>query len=289
MLTLPHLSHLATDSSDDNKPDFFIQLILSRETFLQNMTSVERKILTKHAFYLQEKLDEGKLNLAGPRLQGNPPPGIIILETANEKEAHEIIAENPAVKAGIFSFDIHPFKASIMSKNTEMLNKPILLKSDRKISKELIINAPVDKVWKTWTTVSGISTFFAPDGFIELAVGGSYEIYFVPDAPIGQKGSEGAKILSFVPQKMLSFTWNAPLQFGELREEKTWIVIDFASLANNKTHITLTHLGWQTGESWDNLYNYFQKAWDRVLSRLQYCFDFGPIDWKNPDTQEQTN
>ena len=36
-------------------------------------------------------------------------------------------------------------------------------RSERAIKLEIVLNAPVEKVWKAWTTRDGIRSFFAPD------------------------------------------------------------------------------------------------------------------------------
>jgi uncharacterized protein YndB with AHSA1/START domain len=153
----------------------------------------------------------------------------------------------------------------------------------RLIRKEIVITAPVKAVWDAWTTPEGAVTFFAPRANINLDVGGPYELLFDLDAPVGSRGGEGLKLLSFLPMEMLSFEWNAPPQYPNVRKGPyTWVVIQFYSHEQNKVRVRLTHLGWKEGEEWDKVFQYFQRAWDVVLSRLEHRFSKGPIDWKNP-------
>jgi uncharacterized protein YndB with AHSA1/START domain len=119
---------------------------------------------------------------------------------------------------------------------------------------------------------------------VELAVGGDYEMYFDPKQPEGLRGSEGCKILSFVPGEMLSFTWNAPPSIPEVRGQHTWVVLTFHALETKKTQVSLIHLGWQVGEEWQKALQYFDRAWEVVLGRLHYRFQKGPINWKSPFT-----
>ena len=62
--------------------------------------------------------------------------------------------------------------------------KPVTAKehSEKAIKLEIVLNAPVEKVWKAWTTKDGIRSFFAPDCDIDLRVLGKYDILFAPDA-----------------------------------------------------------------------------------------------------------
>lgn len=152
------------------------------------------------------------------------------------------------------------------------------------IRKTVEVPAAVDDVWKAWTTTEGVKSFFAVDGSVELAINGDYEMYFDPKQPEGLKGSEGCKVLSFVPGEMFSFTWNAPPTMPNVRKERTWVVLIFKELGPKKTQVYLFHLGWQMGEEWQQALQYFSKAWDVVLARLAYRFQNGPLDWKNPYT-----
>lgn len=143
----------------------------------------------------------------------------------------------------------------------------------KKLKKEIILNAPTAEVWKKWTTTEGITSFFAPKANIELAIGGKFELYFLLDNPTGQQGSEDCKILSFLPEKMLSFSWNAPPQFPTVRNQKHWYVLEFNEINENESQLQLTGIGWQDSDEWNEVYNYFDKAWSMVLDNLKKSFE----------------
>lgn len=141
---------------------------------------------------------------------------------------------------------------------------------DKKIVKIATVPLSAVKVWAKWTTHGGLLSFFGEDNLVELYPGGAYEIYMLMDNPYGLRGSEGCKILSFLPGKMLSFSWNAPPSFPEIRKSdyKTWVVIEFTEIDVFNTKITLTHLGWPADISWQPVFDYFDKAWSVVLDCL---------------------
>jgi len=142
--------------------------------------------------------------------------------------------------------------------------------TNKQIVKTKTINQPLDTVWWRWTTHEGLKTFFGSDNKIELMPNGAFEIYFLLENPAGLRGSEGCKVLSFLPQRYFSFSWNAPPQFEEVRKSdyKTWIVVEFNAISDNQTQITLTHLGWSDDERWTPVFDYFSKAWDVALNNL---------------------
>ncbi|MCG8408773.1 MAG: SRPBCC domain-containing protein [Phycisphaerales bacterium] len=144
--------------------------------------------------------------------------------------------------------------------------------SERILQKEVTVQASLDEVWHAWTTSEGIASFFSPESNIELRIGGPYELYMgkITDAS-GKRGTEGCRILSYVPREMLSFEWNFPPKVMKLRKSgsKTHVVLRFEDLGENRVRVRFAQLGWKEGEDWDTGYAYFDKAWDGVLDQLK--------------------
>jgi uncharacterized protein YndB with AHSA1/START domain len=140
--------------------------------------------------------------------------------------------------------------------------------SARRIEREVTVHASRAEVWRAWTTVEG-ARFFAPEANIELRPGGVYEMYFNPREPAGKKGGEGNRIIEFEPERMMLFSWNAPVKFGPLREERTYVLLQFDDAGEGRTRVRLTHFGWREGKDWDAVHDYFGAAWTWVLEQLQ--------------------
>jgi len=162
-----------------------------------------------------------------------------------------------------------------------LYNRHVKNPSDKILRKEIVVPASLEEVWNAWTTTEGVKTFFSSDAKVELAVGGLYEIYFNLKAPYGSRGSEDCRVLSYLPMEMLSFEWNAPPDFGELRNKHTRVVLQFEEIEPGKVKVKCSQLGWGKGEDWDKLYDYFDKAWSYVLGNLKKRFTEGPIDWSS--------
>ena len=154
----------------------------------------------------------------------------------------------------------------------------------RRVELEIVVNASLDDVWRAWTTNEGVRSFFSERANVRLAIGGPFEMFFVSDAPKGQQGSEGCKILSYLPKEMLSFSWNAPPKFAHARGRFTWVVLRFEELSGSHVRVKLSHIGWREmktahpdhADEWDQVYEYFSAAWPRVLDNLKKRFDDGP-------------
>ncbi len=151
---------------------------------------------------------------------------------------------------------------------------------ERFIDKSVRVKAPVDAVWKAWTTSEGITSFFAPGARIEARVDGPFEVYMNPLAPPGQKGADDMRILALQDRKMITFTWNAPPHLPEARAQRTYVTIRLKPAGADETDLTLHHGGWGDGGQWDQAYAYFDKAWPNVLANLQKRFaENKPYDW----------
>lgn len=160
--------------------------------------------------------------------------------------------------------------------------------SARIIRTETVVPASRQAVWQAWTTREGVKTFFAPDARIQLEIGGPYEILFLLDAPQGAQGSEGCTVLLFdAAKKQIAFSWNAPPHLPEARKVHTRVDVRVEPVAGeNSSRVTLHHTAWPPAgqhAQMDEAYDYFMKAWDRVLANLVTRFTTGTaIDWNAP-------
>jgi uncharacterized protein YndB with AHSA1/START domain len=142
---------------------------------------------------------------------------------------------------------------------------------------EGVVDGPVSEVWRVFTTSQGAEEFFAQKANIQLALGGPYEIQFDPKDELS--GTEGLKILSYAPQEMISFQWNAPPELPAVRNGGTWVVVTMAPVDAHHTRVTIEHLGWKEGPQWDAAYGHFVEGWSGLMDRLKRRFSDGPIDW----------
>ena len=70
--------------------------------------SVMEQPLKEHGKYMLSLYIKGSMKLAGP-LTDNAG-GAVLLEVSNEAEAKAIVANDPAVKSGVFVYEMHPWK-----------------------------------------------------------------------------------------------------------------------------------------------------------------------------------
>jgi uncharacterized protein YndB with AHSA1/START domain len=133
-----------------------------------------------------------------------------------------------------------------------------------------VINAPVEEVWKAWTTAAGIESFFAPKAArVEPVPGGAFELWFGVNNPEGSRGSEGCLFHSVRPMEQLVFEWNAPPDLPTMRRLRTLVYLDFKALPGNRTELTLRNFGYGDGPEWAKNKAYFESAWPAVVGNLE--------------------
>ena len=146
---------------------------------------------------------------------------------------------------------------------------------NRVMTKEILVQAPIEAVWHAWTTAEGLS-FVSGKSNVDLEVGGRYEWFLdlEPDEQ-GRRGSEGSKVLAWSPKKMIAFSWTFPPDVPELRYagEMTQVVVLFDEQDDGQVRVQLNMHGWQDGEAWDRGWAYFDRAWDLVLGRLKVVLE----------------
>lgn len=150
------------------------------------------------------------------------------------------------------------------------------------VRKVVIVAASPADVWAAWTTSDGARTFLAPDARIDAVAGGPYEVYLDPGAPAGSRGCEGCTVVSVEPPKKLAFTWSWPPSIPELRQggDKGRVTVELMpGSVEGSTLVSLVHDGFPEGVAGEKGRDYFEKAWDTVLARLQQRFRHGPVDW----------
>ncbi|QFF98440.1 hypothetical protein PB01_06145 [Psychrobacillus glaciei] len=95
------------------KLQFLYQLKLIPSMLDQsNWTEKENAIVQHHFEVLQNLQEEGKLLLAG-RTLNTDPMGIVILEVDTEKEAIELMNNDPAVKEGLMEAQLFPYRVAL--------------------------------------------------------------------------------------------------------------------------------------------------------------------------------
>jgi uncharacterized protein YciI len=91
----------------------YVVRLVNSEMF-EKMSSEEEAVVEDHFNRLKKAQAKGKLILAGPTLDGKF--GIVVFRAPSREAAEEFMKNDPAVKEGIMTAELHPFRVSLIEK-----------------------------------------------------------------------------------------------------------------------------------------------------------------------------
>ena len=110
-ITLMSYSSLSIAATDEPQPEkakeTYLVIYRPGPAWLEGKSVFEQP-LKEHGKYMLNLYIKGSMKLAGP-LTDNAG-GAALLVVGQESEAKAIVAEDPAVKSGIFLYEMHPWK-----------------------------------------------------------------------------------------------------------------------------------------------------------------------------------
>jgi uncharacterized protein YciI len=116
ILSLTILLGLAQSARAEGKEQYAILLKLTpRLLDGGEWTKADNEAVEAHFMRLKALTEQGKVILAGRTLTEDASGfGIIILEVAGEAEAREVMVGDPAVKAGVMTAQLFPYRVALM-------------------------------------------------------------------------------------------------------------------------------------------------------------------------------
>lgn len=163
------------------------------------------------------------------------------------------------------------------SVRTESIDTALFVASGddvRTLEFDRIINAPPAAVWAQISTPQGVKRWMDIEANINLAIGGAYELYFEQSRGRGNKGTEGTQVLSYVPEAMLSLSWNVPTSLGEVRGLRSWVTF-LIEPSTQGSRVRIVHTGFGDTPGWDKAYDFYEQGWPTVLGMLKRSLDGG--------------
>jgi uncharacterized protein YndB with AHSA1/START domain len=167
----------------------------------------------------------------------------------------------------------HALSASAASAHAIDANATCAHTGDRKLVTSGIVDATPHELWQAFTVDREIVKWMVPVAHMDLKIGGTLETSYDEHAKIGDAKNIRHTILSYEPDRMLSFTFTMPAMFKKAHDENGhWVVVDLEPLSANKTRVTETIYGWGDGEDWDKAYAFFEKGDAWTMEQLQKRF-----------------
>jgi hypothetical protein len=158
------------------------------------------------------------------------------------------------------------------TKNTSFINN-----SNEKVL-QLSIIIPLDRLqaWELFTKDDQLTKWIAPKAHIELKSGGYILTNYNTDKDLSDSSNIQLGILSFLDKNLLvlkvklnnTFPKNVQGEDENLQE-----IIQFDSVAPQKTRIISSMIGWGKGPDWEKTYNFFEKGNEWTYNELLKLFN----------------
>lgn len=242
---------------------FLIDYTPTRADVLTSPTTREKEGILGHMQAMAKLAAEGVITWGGKTGENH---ALVLVRAEDRADAERIAALDPAVAYGVFTFRVTEFDVKISARfGDAAVEQP----GERVVRLEVDLPVGLESAWRAWTDGEAFERATGWSAAIEPRMGGRFEIAFDPSAPKGQAGSEGCRVLALVPRSVLAFEWNAPPSFGQLRFQRTNVVVRLAALDPERTRVTLEHAGFGQGAEWERVADYFARAWPTVLGQMQ--------------------
>lgn len=95
------------NAADNLKPYYMV--LLKKGPHRDQDSTTAAQIQKGHIEHINKMAADGKLNVAGPFLDDSEIKGIFIFDCSDEQEVKKLCDNDPAVKAGRLTYEIHPW------------------------------------------------------------------------------------------------------------------------------------------------------------------------------------
>ena len=143
---------------------------------------------------------------------------------------------------------------------------------DRVVLQTVEVEAPIDEVWKAYSTSEGWMGWAAPVAEVDLKVGGRILTNYTPGAKIGDPGTNTLYIRSYVPERLLVLQAELSDNWPEIMKEDAdnlMNVIVFEDRVEGRTRILSYGVGYRALPAYDDLLEFFVPANEGLYGKLK--------------------
>ena len=143
---------------------------------------------------------------------------------------------------------------------------------EKVVTHEIVIDAPVAKVWDSFTTVGGWTSWASPLAEIDLQAGGTIRTHYDREAAIGDPGTNVLRIVNYVPHRVLTLQADVEPNWPELMKddaEHLMNVIVFEALDEQRTKVLSYGVGYRDTPAYEELLAFFIPANEKLYRELE--------------------
>ncbi len=132
---------------------------------------------------------------------------------------------------------------------------------------QVTIPLPTAMIFRAWTDAKQLEGWLCDSAKVDGSVGGPFELAWKSPEAFTSHG----KISALHPDLDLEFSWTGPPQFSDLMNRPSPRTHVYVRLQDSPEGIdvTLEHVGWLSGEAWEEARSWHFHLWDDRLARLK--------------------
>ena len=142
---------------------------------------------------------------------------------------------------------------------------------------ERTLNAPIDEVWKSWSTAEGYKRLGPALVDMDFRVGGLIRARYAADGTLGDPMTIENEILAFEPPRMLAIRIHKiPSNFPYKEAWRhTWTVLTLTPLPDGRTYVRAASLGFGTDVESVGMRQFFERGNEETLDTLARNLEHG--------------
>ncbi len=142
---------------------------------------------------------------------------------------------------------------------------------------EGVVAAPVDEVWKVFSTAEGYRKLGVAQAKLDFRPGGLLLSSYDPNATLGDEKTIETEIVAYEPGRLVvTRIVRPPKGFPFMEAYKhVWTVISLTDLGDKRTHLRIAMVGYGKDEESQRMREFFATGNDYVLKTLQSKFGSG--------------
>jgi uncharacterized protein YndB with AHSA1/START domain len=139
------------------------------------------------------------------------------------------------------------------------------------VTETITVDAPVDRVWKAYTTSEGYAAWAAVAAEVDLQPGGTIRATYDPDGDLEGENVNTLHIVNYVPERLLTLQAEVSPNWPNVMKrdaDNLYNVIIFKELGPEKTRIISYGLGYTDSPELRGMMQFFEKANQRLYQKL---------------------
>ena|SRR5579859_2670079 len=132
---------------------------------------------------------------------------------------------------------------------------------------QVTIPLPIPMIYAGLIDPAHLTKWLAPSVLVEPKVGGRFELTFDEDPAFTSRGV----VTRMTPDVDIGFGWTGPAAFDALMnrpEPRTEVYVRLQESPEG-IDVTLEHIGWKSGEAWEDARSWHFHFWDERLRRFK--------------------